>query len=120
MRENGRRTPKYRAESRGIGGIVVNALLIVCIIFLMVAFVTMAKELGAVRRVLHEQGRHMDTLNHVDAIQSRQLQMHREDIDALKPPPPNEFVNAPARPAYQVKREQNGARPAQQDHKLRD
>jgi hypothetical protein len=95
---------------------VVNALLIVCIVFLMVAFVTMAKELGAIRRVLHEQGRHMDTLNHVDAIQSRQLQMHREDIDHLKPPPPGPSINAPYRPADKVKCQQNGARLSQQDH----
>ena len=99
---------------------MVNALMIVCIIFLMVAFVTIAHELGAIRRVLHEQGRHMDSLNHVDAIQSRQLQMHREDIDGLKPPPLNETVNAPAHPTDQVKGQQNGTRPAQQDHKLRD
>jgi len=99
---------------------VVNALLIVCIVFLTVAFVTMARELAAIRRVLHEQGRHMDTLNHVNAIQSRQLQMHREDIDQLKPPPPDQRVNAPARPANQIKAQQDSTGPAQQDHKLRN
>ena len=99
---------------------MVDALLIVCIIFLVVAFVTVARELEAIRHVLHTQARHLDTLNHVNAIQARQLQMHREDIDALKPPPFDQQINAPGRPTNQVKGQNNGSGLAQQNHPLRD
>jgi hypothetical protein len=85
VREITRDIAQNRGESRRNGGIVGNILLIVCVIFLTVAFITLAHEIGRVRRVLYEQGRTIDTLNHVDAIQSRQLDIQRARLDKLRP-----------------------------------
>ena len=101
---------------------MVTVLLVVTVIFLVVAFVTLADECERIRRVLHSQGRTIDTLNRIDAIQSRQLDMQRARINDLTPvaelsaepfPPP------PYRPGEQIKGEQNGTGPAQENHELR-
>ena len=101
---------------------MVVVLLVVAVVFLVVAFITIAHECERIRHVLHSQGRTIDTLNRIDAIQSRQLDMQRQRLNDLTPvtelsaepfPPP------PYRPSDQIKCEQNGAGPAEQNHDLR-
>jgi len=94
-------------------------LLVVCVVFLAVAFVTLAHEIGKVRHVLYTQGRTIDSLNHVDAIQSRQLDMQRKRLNDLTPPLADPFNGPPYAPPDQIKREQNGAGLAEQNHHLR-
>ena len=98
---------------------VLVVLLVVAVVFLAVAFVTLAHEIGRVRHVLYTQGRTIDSLNHVDAIQSRQLDMHRARINDLTPPLAEPFNGPPYAPSDQVKGEQNGAGLAEQNHHLR-
>jgi hypothetical protein len=99
---------------------VLVVLLVVCVIFLVIAFVTLAHELEKVRHVLYTQGRTIDSLNHVDTIQSRQLDMHRARLNDLQPFPPDPFVDLHPEPNDQIRRENNGTHPGQQNHHLRD
>jgi hypothetical protein len=94
-------------------------LLVVCIVFLVIAFITLAHELERIRHVLYTQGRTIDSLNHVDAIQSRQLDMHRARLNDLTPLPADPFNDPPYAPSDQIKREQNGTGLAQENHHLR-
>ena len=83
----------------------------VCVVFLVVAFITLAHECERIRHVLYSQGRTMDSLNHVDAIQSKQLDIQRARINDLTPIvnlSADPFIPAPYRPADQIKGEQNG------------
>lgn len=94
-------------------------LLVVCVVFLVVAFITLAHELGQVRSLLYTQGRTIDSLNHVDAIQSRQLDIHRARINDLTPPLADPFNGPPYAPSEQICGQQNGAGLAEENHHLR-
>lgn len=74
---------------------VVVILLVITVAFLVVAFVTLASECERIRHVLYSQGRTIDSLNHVDTIQSRQLDIQRARINDLTPP----IVNLSAEPS---------------------
>jgi hypothetical protein len=93
-------------------------LLVVCVVFLVVAFVTLAHELGRIRHVLYSQGRTIDSLNHIDAIQSRQLDIQRARINDLTPFPAEPFIGPPYAPSEQIKREQNGTGLAEENHEF--
>ena len=99
-------------------------LLVICVVFLAVAFLTLAQECERIRHVLYSQGRTIDSLNHVDAIQSKQLDIQRARINDLTPPvmelPAEPFIPPPKRPTDQIKGEQNGAGLGEQNHPLRD
>jgi hypothetical protein len=98
---------------------MVTALLIVCIIFLLVAFATLAGQLENIRRVLHTQGRTIDSLNHVDTIQARQLDMQRHRLDDLRPLVPfltEPSIKSPYCPAHQVNGQQNGTGGPHENH----
>jgi hypothetical protein len=98
---------------------MVNILLAVCVLFLLVAFVTLAHELGRIRRVLYEQGRTIDTLNHIDTIQSRQLDIQRARLNRLRPLVPfitEPSIEPPYCPAHQVKCHENSSGTTHQDH----
>ena len=94
-------------------------MLVVCVVFLVVAFITFAHELEKIRHVLYSQGRTIDALNHVDAIQSRQLDLQRARLNDLTPPPADPFNGPPYAPSEQIRGEQNGAGLAEQNHHLR-
>ena len=98
---------------------VVTVLLVVTVIFLVVAFITVAHECERIRRVLYTQGRTIDSLNHVDAIQSRQLDMQRARLNELIPITSCPLISPPKGPPDQVKGEQNGTGLAEQNHDLR-
>lgn len=103
---------------------LVVVLLVVAVIFLVIAFTTLAHECERIRHVLYSQGRTIDSLNHVDTIQSRQLDIQRARINDLMPPIVNlsaePSMPPPYRPTDQIKGEQSGAEPAEQDHPFRD
>ena len=99
---------------------LIEILLVVCVVFLVVAFITLAHECERIRHVLYSQGRTMDSLNHVDAIQSKQLDIQRARINDLAPIPAEPFIGPPYCPTDQIKGEQNGTEAAEQDHPLCD
>lgn len=99
---------------------MVVILLVVAVVFLVVAFTTLAHECERIRHVLYSQGRTIDSLNHVDEIQSRQLDIQRARINDLMPPLAEPFIGPPYHPTDQINGEQDGSETAEQDHPFRD
>jgi hypothetical protein len=98
-------------------------LLAVCVVFLLVAFVTLVGECERIRHVLYSQGRTIDSLNHVDAIQSKQLDIQRARINDLTPVTElsaDPFIPPPYDPGEQINGQQNGAGLPEQDHPFRE